>query len=199
MTFWDFCAPIYDLAQKQQKAYKKVVNFVAQKIPQNSSVIEIAGGTGEFSIAVAKTAKKVVCSDISENMLKVAKRKAKKQGFVNISFEIRNIYEIAEQDESFDFVLAPQVLHLLDNPKLAAAELRRICRKSVILPQCLLKNCSKFAKLKVSIWRLFGFNDKIQLDLEDYKKFLAEIGFENCEFTYFESNMPMAVAIWSKK
>jgi len=197
-SFWDKWASVYDSGQKQNKVYGKVVDFVAQMIDKNSSVIELAGGTGEFSIAAAKNAGKVVCTDVSENMLKIAKQKAKEQKIDNISFENRNIYKIDEQDESFDFVLAPQVLHLLDNPKLAASELRRICKKRVILPQCLLKDIRGSIKLRVNIMRLFGFGDKIRLDLEGYKKFLTNIGFENCEIIYFGNDMPMAVAVWNK-
>ena len=198
-TFWDFSARFYDFAQFQNSAYKKVVDFVSQIVEPNSSVIELAGGTGEFSLSCAKKAKTVVCSDISQNMLKIAEKKAKKRGIENISFENYNIYEIDAKDKSFDFVLAPQILHLLDNPQKAALELKRICVKKVILPQCLLKEISFFAKLKVGIWKIAGFAPKIDLNLDEYGKFLEKIGFENCKITYFESNMPMAVAVWENK
>ena len=98
-----------------------------------------------------------------------------------------------------DFVLAPQVLHLLDNPQKAALELRRICAKKVILPQTLLKEISLFARLKVRIWKILGFAPKIDLDFAEYKKFLEEMGFENCVVTYFKSDMPMAVAVCDVK
>jgi SAM-dependent methyltransferase len=166
-------------------------------IEADSSVIELAAGTGEFSLACAPKAKDVVCSDISRNMLKIAKKKAKKRGIKNISFENYNIYEINVKDKTFDFVLAPQVLHLLDNPQKAASELRRICAKKVILPQCLLKEIGGWAKLKVSIWKIFGFAPKVDLNRDEYKEFLEKIGFENCEISYFESSMPMSVAVWN--
>jgi len=195
-TFWDFCARFYDFAQLQNSAYKKAVDFVSQVVEADSSVIELAAGTGEFSLACAKKAKTVVCSDISQNMLNIAKKKAKKRLLENIRFENYNIYEINEKDKIFDFVLAPQVLHLLDNSQKAALELRRICAKKVILPQTLLKEISLFARLKVRIWKILGFAPKIDLDFAEYKKFLEEIGFENCVVTYFKSDMPMAVAVW---
>jgi ubiquinone/menaquinone biosynthesis C-methylase UbiE len=197
-AFWDFCARFYDFVQLQNSAYKKAVDFVSQIIENDSSVIELAAGTGEFSLACAKRAKAVVCSDISQNMLKVAKKKAKKRGVENICFENYNIYEIAAKDKSFDFVLAPQILHLLDNPQEVALELRRICAKKIILPQCLLKEIGLFARLKVNAWKILGFAPKIDLDFNGYGKFLEEMGFENCAITYFESDMPMAVAVWEE-
>jgi len=197
-TFWDFCAGFYDLVQFQNSAYKKTVDFVSQIIEPDSSVIELAAGTGEFSLACAKRAKMVVCSDISQNMLKVAKKKAKKRRIENICFENYNIYDIDAKAKSFDFVLAPQILHLLDDPQKAASELRRICIKKVILPQCLLKEIGLFARLKVNVWKIFGFAPKIDLDFDEYKKFLEKIGLENCTITHFESSMPMAVAVWEK-
>ena len=197
-TFWDFSARFYDFAQSQNPAYKTVVDFVSQMLEAGSSVIELAAGTGEFSLACARKAKTVVCSDISENMLKIAKKKAKKQGINNISFENQNIYDIDRGDKSFDFVLAPQVLHLLDNPQKAARELKRICVKKVILPQTLVKEAGFFAKLKINIWRIAGFAPKIDLNFDEYGKFLEKNGFQNCVITRFEGNMPMAVAVWEK-
>lgn len=193
-TFWDYCARFYDLAQLQNSAFNKAVDYVSQGIEPGTSVIELAAGTGEFSLACAKRAKTVVCSDISQSMLAIAKKKARKRLIHNIRFENYDIYEIDEEDKSFDYVLAPQVLHLLDNPQKAALEIQRICAKKIILPQTLLKEVSPFAKFKVRMWKTMGFAPKVHFDLAGYKMFLEEIGFENCSVTCFSGDMPMAVA-----
>ena len=57
----------------------------------------------------------VLCTDISNKMLKVARRKARRSGIQNITFEHRNIFALDEPDNSFDVVIAGQVLHLIDD------------------------------------------------------------------------------------
>jgi len=53
-------------------------------------------------------------------------------------------------------------------------------------------------KLKISLWRLFGFNPIVNLDFEGYKAFLEKIGLDGCKFELIDGDMPMAVAVWRK-
>jgi 2-polyprenyl-3-methyl-5-hydroxy-6-metoxy-1,4-benzoquinol methylase len=57
-----------------KKNYKKMIDAVVENIDKDSTVLEIAAGTGEISMNAAAKAKQVVCTDISENMLKVANK-----------------------------------------------------------------------------------------------------------------------------
>jgi hypothetical protein len=56
-----------------------------------------------------------------------------------------------------------------------------------------LKEVGFGAKLKIGVWKIFGFAPKVDLNRNEYKEFLEKIGFENCEISYFESSMPMSV------
>jgi ubiquinone/menaquinone biosynthesis C-methylase UbiE len=195
-TFWDFYAPIYDLMQTiNRKAFAGVVQTIREYTPADATVLECAAGTGAISIALADKAKQILCTDASEKMLNIAKRKAKKRSIGNIVFDKRSIYDIGETDDAFDVVVASQVLHLLDNP---AAELRRVARKTVIVPVCLLKELRGFSKFSVRMWRLFGFAPKQKFSAESYAKFLKDIGFENFKMVIIDGRMPMAVVVWEK-
>jgi ubiquinone/menaquinone biosynthesis C-methylase UbiE len=198
-TFWDFYAPIYDLMQTiNRKAFAGVVQTIREYTPADATVLEYAAGTGAISIALADKAKHILCTDASEKMLDIAKKKAKKRSIGNIVFDKRSIYDTDEADNAFDVVVASQVLHLLDNPEKAAAELRRVARKTVILPVCLLKELRGFSKFSVRMWRLFGFAPKQKFDAESYAQFLKEIGFEDFKIVIIDGRMPMAVVVWEK-
>lgn len=197
MTFWDFCAPFYDLAEKSNgKAYTKMLETVRKIVPKNISVLEMAAGTGELSIAIADNVKSVLCTDTSDKMLSVARKKVSKRNISNVCFENLNILNIEKSDNSFDVVIAGQVLHLLNEPKKAAKELRRVAKDRVILPICYTKNLHGRAKLSVKIYKLFGFSPKFEFDADSYANFLTAIGFENCEITEIPGKLPMAVAVW---
>ena len=198
-TFWDFCAPFYDFAEKtNRRAYGGMLKTVRELVPNGATVLDTAAGTGAISLAVADKAVRIHCTDVSEKMLKIAKRKSDKCGFKNISIETGNIYKLNKADSSFDVVIAGNVLHLLDEPEKAAAELRRVAKSTVLLPMSFTKNLRGMAKINVDVYRFFGFAPRKEFTPDDYKEFLSFIGFENCEHIQIPGKIPMAVAVWRK-
>lgn len=200
MTFWDFCAPLYDFTQKTNgRAYNEMLRTVREITPKGASVLEIAAGTGSISLTVADKAATVFCTDVSVPMLNIAKKKAAKSVVSNISFGNVNIFDTGLPDCAFDVVIASQVLHLVDRPEIAAAELRRIAKSMVILPISFTKGLRGTVKLVMGIYRLFGFAPKIELDATDYAAFLPNIGFNGCEIRQINGKIPMAVAVWNNE
>ena len=199
MTFWDFCAPFYDLAEKVNgRAYADMLKAVNELVPNGASVLEVAAGTGAISLAVADKASHMLCTDISEKMLTIARKKIKKHAVKNISVDNRSIYNLEEPTSSFDVVIAGQVLHLIESPEKAAAELQRVAKSIVVIPMSFTKNLRGTAKLGVSIYRLFGFAPKIELTADEYAAFLTSIGFEDCGYIRIDGRIPMSVAVWKK-
>jgi len=197
MTFWDFCAPFYDSAEKNNgNAYMQMLETVRKTVSENATVLEAAAGTGSISVAIADKVKSVLCTDVSNRMLSIARKKANKHRVSNICFENLDILDIEKPNHSFDVVIAGQVLHLLDEPERAAAELRRVARDMVILPMCFTKNLRGKAKWSLRFYRLFGFAPKLEFDADSYADFLPKIGFENCEIIQIPGKLPMAVAVW---
>jgi ubiquinone/menaquinone biosynthesis C-methylase UbiE len=197
MNFWDFCAPLYDFFQRfNGKSYIKMLETVREVIPQNAAVLEVAAGTGAISLKIADKAEAILCTDLSERMLVVARKKAKKRGNSNIRFNRLDIFDIKEPDNAFDVVIAGLVLHLVDEPEKAAAELRRVAKNIVILPMIFTADLRGLTKLKIKLYRLFGFAPRIEFNLESYTEFLPKIGFKNCEIIAIDGEMPMAVAVW---
>ena len=198
MTFWDFCAPIYDIAENtNKKAYNGMLNTVTNLINDGCTVLECAGGTGSISIAVSAKAKHVLCTDVSENMLDVARRKTKRKNIENLQFATCDIYNIDYPNNGFDVVIASQVLHLLNHPKKAANELKRVARKLVVVPVCLTENLGFVSRTKLGLWRLLGFSPRHSFDAEGYHDFLCGIGLAPTDFTVIDGKMPMAVAVYA--
>ena len=196
MTFWDFSAPFYDIADKMNgKPYAKMLEVVRDNVPKNTTVLEVAAGTAALSITIADKVESILCSDTSEKMLALARKKVARRNISNISFGNIDIMNIEKPDNSFDVVIAGQVLHLLSEPKKAAAELRRVAKSMVILPMCYTKNLQGKAKWSVKFYKLLGFSPQYEFDADSYANFLNEIGFENCEIIDIPGGFPMAVAV----
>ena len=95
-------------------------------------ILDAGGGTGEFSVKFAKKGNYVVLTDLSEGMLKIARRKIKK---LNLGDSIRVLKQDITQmkdlgSNSFDFVVAlgDPVSYCLDESK-AIKELARVAKK----------------------------------------------------------------------
>jgi SAM-dependent methyltransferase len=200
MTFWDFCAPFYDRAEQANKAANDgMIRIIKDLTPPGADVFEAAAGTGAISIAVAGKAGNVLCTDLSERMLKAARRKAERHGSGNIAFDARSLFETGEPDGAYDVVIAAQILHLIDEPEKAAAELKRISRGIVVAPVCLLKGLrGLFIRPRVGFWRLLGFAPKREFDADGYHSFLTGIGLPPSRFEVIDGNIPMAVPVWRK-
>lgn len=133
-TFWDRFAFAYDIAESlNKKVYQSMLSQTAALIPQQAKVLECAAGTGAISLAVAPKAESVLCTDLSIPMLDKARKKAKKKRLNNIMFAERDILNLSDRDESFDVVIAANVIHLLDNPNDAITQLWRVTKQNGLL------------------------------------------------------------------
>ena len=117
-TFWDRVAGLYDLFEWSNRKVNAAARArVGELVPAGARVLDCAAGTGEFSLAVAKRAGSVLCTDQSEAMLARARKKAARRGLSNLQFAHRDITALSDPDGSFDAVIAANVLHLLPQPE----------------------------------------------------------------------------------
>ncbi|MGN0608469.1 MAG: class I SAM-dependent methyltransferase [Oscillospiraceae bacterium] len=175
MSFWDKIAPFYDLAESLNgKVYRKMLGYSVSLVKEGGRVLECAAGTGEISIAVSKKASYVLCTDVSEAMLERAKDKCRRKGIANIDFAERNIFSLPDEDESYDTVIAANVLHLVDEPEKAVKELMRVLKKGgrLLVPTFITTNPDGTAMTTIKLYRLLGFKPAEHYTPESYFEML---------------------------
>ena len=195
MDFWDNIAAVYDIAEAVNgKVYREMTDLAARLVPRGAKVLDGAAGTGSLSIAAAERANTVVCTDLSENMLFRARKKAKRYGADNIVFEKRNIFELCDEDGTYDCVIAGNVLHLLNNPQGAVKELCRVAKSGgkVIVPTFTWENKEHFL---VKLYRLIGFKPKRGYTPESYYKMLRECGCGKVKMKLIKGMIPCCLAV----
>ena len=126
--FWDNVAGVYDLFADifNKETHKALIAAVSSRITPDDAVLECACGTGLLTGAIAKRCRTLLATDFSANMLKRAKKKY--GALPNVTFRQADILHLDEPDGQFDAVVAANVIHLLDEPYKALAELDRVCR-----------------------------------------------------------------------
>lgn len=197
MNFWDKWAGLYDLAESlNHRAYQAMLNGVRAVVPEGAKVLDCAAGTGELSIAAAEKAESVLCTDMSISMLEVARKKCSKQGIENIRFEERNILELPDDDDTYDIVIAGNVLHLLDEPQKAVKELARVVKNGgkLILPTFMVLENKRMPFL-IKIYGLFGFRSSRNYNSEEYKEMLESCGVGKVKVTLLKGSFPVAFGV----
>ena len=198
--FWDRIANLYDFFESvyNGKVYKNLGREVAKHITPTDTVLECACGTGIISRAIAETCQSLVATDLSSRMLKQAKKKCKK--FQNAEFALADIMHLAYTDDTFDKVVAGNIIHLLDEPYAALKELERVCRigGQIILPTYV--NMEKKGKTNLFVRAIdrAGARFKNQFTYETYREFFAKAGYTDVRYELINGKMPCAVAIITK-
>ena len=200
-SFWDRWAWFYDLAEwSNRKAYARAAARAAELVPTGSRVLDCAAGTGAFSLAAARRASSVLCTDQSEAMLDRARKKAAKMGLRNIAFAHRDITALTDPDGAFDTVIAANVLHLLSQPELAVRELWRVTAPGgrLILPTFLQGKIGAAYGTLIKIYQGVGFNYEHAFTSETYREFLERLELGPVTVEVIEGKVPEGIGILEK-
>ena len=199
VMFWDRVAFVYDFFENvyNGKVYKGTGRKVAEMTDSSDKVLECACGTGAISVYVAPKCAHLTATDMSQNMLKQTAGKTRKFG--NVEVKMADLTRLDYADNSFDKVVAGNVIHLLDNPAGAVAELVRVCKPDgkVIIPTYINIYSGKTSFLARLLGKV-GVNFKRQFDLASYQEFFRMAGYMDVAYHVVEGRMPCAIAVISK-
>ena len=99
--------------------------------PKNDDIIlDVAAGTGEPGLTIAGMLKggKVIITDLSEDMLKIAQDNATERGIKNIETRICDVCELPFADNSFDSISCRFGFMFFPDMLLAAKEMLRVLK-----------------------------------------------------------------------
>jgi ubiquinone/menaquinone biosynthesis C-methylase UbiE len=114
--FWNGMAERYARSQiPDDAAYQKKLEITQSYFRPDMQVLEIGCGTGTTSLIHAPHVAHILATDISENMISIAKDKAAAQNVTNVTFQVSAIDELAVAEESMDVVMAHSILHLVED------------------------------------------------------------------------------------
>lgn len=199
--FWDRIAGLYDLAETtNRRANLAMEREVAQWVSPGSRVLDCAAGTGALSLAAAKKAGSVLCTDLSPAMLARAEQKTQQAGVVNIEFAQRDIFS-PPPESPFDAVIAGNVLHLLAEPQAAVHCLLANVRPGgrVILPTYLQGEAGAGFRAAIWAYQVLGFRFRERFTLESYRELLAGCGAEILCLRRLEGRLPVGFGVLRKQ
>lgn len=113
--------------RREQTAVRNAVGSV-----EDQRILEVACGTGRFTVMLAELGADVVGLDISGAMLSQGQQKAHDAGVANsVEFMRGDASRLPFPDDYFDTVFAMRFFHLADRPVTFLRELKRVTKGSV--------------------------------------------------------------------
>lgn len=111
-TFWDRAAPKYAKDPiSDMDAYTKTLGRMRHLLQPHHSVLELGCGTGSTALELAPGVARYVGTDVSGEMIKIARSKLTDDMPANLSFEVGPAGDLPSG--SFDAILALNLLHLV--------------------------------------------------------------------------------------
>jgi ubiquinone/menaquinone biosynthesis C-methylase UbiE len=102
--------------------------LAAAAIDPAGRALDVACGPGIVACAVAARAAHVVGVDLTPAMTEQARERQRAAGLENIEWRIGDATGLPFDNESFDLVVTRYSFHHLQQPALALAEMKRVCR-----------------------------------------------------------------------
>ena len=124
------------LTKKSLEDFRALARRTAERIPPQSSVLEVAPGPGYFAIELAKLGNyQITGLDISETFVGIARANAAKAG-VRVDFRHGNASKMPFANESFNFLLCRAAFKNFSEPQRALEEMHRVltpCGQAMII------------------------------------------------------------------
>jgi len=119
-SYWERHAKHYDASLRiLRRPLPHMLELTREAVRGRARVLEVAAGTGLVTVAIAETAGEVVATDYASAMVAILEQRVRDAGLANVRCEQADIYALRFAPESFDAVVAANVLHLV--PDLAGA------------------------------------------------------------------------------
>lgn len=133
---------------------------------QATQILDVGAGQGQLSLALAEQGHSVYLTDISADMLQIARQQAQQQQLANVSFEQIGLAELARSHQQrYPLILCHAMLEWLAEPEQAILQLKRLLAPGGILSLMFYnKDAKRFGNI------LFGNFDYVAADFQVKKK-----------------------------
>jgi S-adenosylmethionine-dependent methyltransferase len=133
---------------------------------QSTAILDVGAGQGQLALALAAQGHNVHLTDISAEMLQIARQTAAQQALTNVSFEQIGLADLAAaQSRRYRLILCHAMLEWLAQPEQAIAQLKQLLTPGGVLSLMFYnKDAKRFGNI------LFGNFDYVAADFQVKKK-----------------------------
>ncbi len=127
--FWDSASKNYDKTEERfEYIHKKSRENAKRHLESYNVVLDYGCGTGTTACEIANDVKEIHAIDISPKMIEISKKKAAEKNIKNVIFEEGDIFDEKLKKESYDRILAFNMLHTIPNPESAVQRINELLK-----------------------------------------------------------------------
>lgn len=117
VRFWNKIAKNYDnsVKGKYEQAYRETIELTQKYLNPDKTVLDFACGTGITTILQAGSVKHITAIDISDKMIKLARKKAEIENLTNIDFSTADLFDTRFDNTKVDIIMAFNILYFIDD------------------------------------------------------------------------------------
>ena len=203
VKFWNGAARKYAKSKiSDLPSYRRSLARTRDYFSAQDHVLELGCGTGSTALQHAPHVQHITGTDISDEMIAIANEKALDDGPINAEFVVSEADNLPFANQSFDTVMAHNLIHLVTDVDGALAAAKRVLKKDGIFiskTPCLGEMNALMRNIVLPIMRRFyGVPTLHTFSIEEYKDAIVRAGFEieEVEFhgTKGKDNRPFIVA-----
>ena len=131
-SFWDRKARGYAKSKvRDQAAYERTLERVRHYLDKEMDVLEFGAGTGTTALLLADSVGHITSTDISSEMIAIAKEKIADGSTSNVSFHQANLADWQQSglgDKQYDCVMAFNLLHLIEDLPSALCQIHKLVK-----------------------------------------------------------------------
>jgi 2-polyprenyl-3-methyl-5-hydroxy-6-metoxy-1,4-benzoquinol methylase len=163
----------------------KIIESSKEFLEKDDYLLDFGCGSGAITNKLAKAAKAIDAIDISSGMLEFAKKQAEENAIGNIKYMQASIFDGRFMDETFDVILAFNVLHYIEDMPSLIERINRLLKPNGIFissTACLKEKRSFMRYLVLLLTKL-----RIMPKTNFYKKVELETLIKNGNFDIIKS------------
>ena len=157
--FWDRAARKYARAPiKDMAGYERTLARTRELLAGADRVLELGCGTGTTALRLAPAVRHFVGSDVSGEMIAIAREKAAAAACANVEFVVAPADRSEPSEAAFDAVLAFNLLHLVADRPATLRQVTRLLKPGGLLiskTPCLTE-LNPLIRLAVPVMRMVG-------------------------------------------
>ena len=189
--FWNKASKNYDKTEERfEYIHKKARENTKKHLKDSHIVMDYGCGTGTASCEFSSLVKEIQGIDISSEMIRIAKEKAVVSKIENVTFEKADLFEDKFQDESFDVILAFNMLHTVPNPQDIVHRINDLLKPDglfISITPCLGQKMSFLVNLQIQLVRILCKFGVIPIPIRRIKSTDIDILLAKGEFEAIES------------
>jgi len=190
-NFWNKASKNYDKTEERfEYIHKKARENTKKHLKDSHIVMDYGCGTGTAACEFSSLVKEMQGIDISSEMIRIAKEKAVVSKIENVSFEKADLFEDKFKDESFDVILAFNMLHTVSNPQNIVHRINDLLKPDglfISITPCLGQKMSFLVNLQIQLVRILCKFGVIPIPIRRIQSTDIDILLAKGEFEAIES------------